>query len=156
MVSLKPLREQVVVITGASSGIGLETARMAARQGAKVVLAARNAGALRQLAAEISGQGGHALAVPTDVGHEAEVDHLADAAVREFGGFDTWVNYAGVSIFGRSVDVSTEDMRRMFDRFQEEGMTAAAGAGEAVEAILGRKRRRYRDFAAETAARWKG
>lgn len=48
------------------------------------------------------------------------------------------------------------DMRRMFGRFQEEGMTAAAGAGERVEAILGRKRRRYRDFAAETAARWKG
>jgi len=115
MRSLKPLSEQVVVITGASSGIGLVTARMAARQGAKVVLAARNEAALTQLADEINGQGGRALAVVTDVGHEEDVARLAKAAVFEMGGFDTWVNNAGVSIFGTCEEVTIPDMRRMFD-----------------------------------------
>ncbi|OON68483.1 SDR family oxidoreductase [Hymenobacter sp. CRA2] len=112
---LKPLAQQVIVITGASSGIGLVTARMAARQGAKVVLAARNAEALRELADEIRAQGGQALAVPTDVGSEEEMMRLAAAAVAEFGTFDTWVNNAGVSIFGYCDEVSIPDMKRMFD-----------------------------------------
>ncbi|WP_100337034.1 SDR family oxidoreductase [Hymenobacter chitinivorans] len=112
---LKPLDQQVIVITGASSGIGLVTARMAARQGAAVVLAARNAEALRELATEINSQGGQALAVPTDVGREEDMRRLADAAIDEFGGFDTWVNNAGVSIFGYCDEVSIPDMKRMFD-----------------------------------------
>ncbi len=115
MVSLKPLAEQVIVITGASSGIGLVTARMAARAGARVVLAARNVEALKQLEDEINGRGGAAYAVPTNVGDEYDVERLAQAAVQRFGRFDTWVNNAGVSIFGRIVDVSTKDMRRMFE-----------------------------------------
>ncbi|MFB9990918.1 SDR family oxidoreductase [Deinococcus oregonensis] len=112
---LKPLREQVVVITGASSGIGLVTARMAAKQGARLVLAARNAEALATLANEINAGGGQAIAVPTDVGQEEEVNRLAAAAVAHFGSFDTWVNNAGVSIFGRPWDVTTPDLHRMFD-----------------------------------------
>ncbi len=112
---LRPLADQVMVITGASSGIGLVTARQAARAGAAVVLAARNAEALDTLAAEIRDAGGRALAVPTDVGRVEEVDRLAGAALAEFGGFDTWVNNAGVSIFGMVDEVSLEDMHRMFD-----------------------------------------
>ncbi|HEX8426610.1 SDR family oxidoreductase [Hymenobacter sp.] len=112
---LKPLDQQVIVITGASSGIGLVTARMAARKGATVVLAARNADAIRQLADEINSQGGAALAVPTDVGSEEDMFRLAAAAVAEFGTFDTWVNNAGVSIFGHCDEVSIPDMKRMFD-----------------------------------------
>src|SRR4051794_13854977 len=115
MVRLQPLSEQVVVVTGASSGIGLVTARMAARQGARVVLAARNGEALGQLAEEIAGQGGRALAVVTDVGREEDVARLAEAAVAAFGGFDTWVNNAGVSIFGSCEEVAIPDMKRMFD-----------------------------------------
>ena len=69
-ITLKPLSRQVVVITGASSGIGLVTARMAAGEGAKVVVAARNAPALHRLARDIEVQGGQALAVPTDVTHD--------------------------------------------------------------------------------------
>src|SRR3954451_1189512 len=114
-VSLPSLENQVVVITGASSGIGLVTARMAAKRGAAVVLAARNDGALEELAAEIRAVGGQAIAVGADVGDQGEVARIADRALQRFGRFDSWVNNAGVSIFGRIEEVSIEDMRRMFD-----------------------------------------
>ncbi|MDQ3703343.1 MAG: SDR family oxidoreductase [Chloroflexota bacterium] len=114
-VQLKRLDEQVVVITGASSGIGLATARMAAKKGAKVVVAARNDDALQQLVEEIRGQGGQAIHVEADVSSEDDVRHIADETKRAFGGFDTWVNNAGISVYGRSLEVPVEDMRRMFD-----------------------------------------
>ncbi len=112
---LKPIKEQIIVITGASSGIGLVTARMAAKKGAKLVLAARNEYSISQLAAEINSQGGVAIFVKADVGAEQEVDTIAHRAVAEFGTFDTWVNNAGVSIFGKCEEVTIEDMKRMFD-----------------------------------------
>lgn len=114
-IALKPLNQQVIVITGASSGIGLVTARMAAKQGAKLVVAARNEDALRQLVEEIRHQGGQAIYVVADVGQEEEVNRIAERAIAEFGGFDTWVNNAGVSIFGRCMEVTIPDMKRMFD-----------------------------------------
>jgi NAD(P)-dependent dehydrogenase (short-subunit alcohol dehydrogenase family) len=113
--SLKPLSEQVIVITGASSGIGLVTARMAARRGARIVAVARNEDALQLLVAEIRRAGGQAIAVAADVGREEDMRRVAAAAVAAFGGFDTWVNNAGVSIFGKCEEVSIADMRRMFD-----------------------------------------
>lgn len=114
-ITLKPLDQQVIVITGSSSGIGLVTARMAAKAGAKLVLAARNEEALQRLAEEIRTQGGYAIAVRADVGLEDDVRHVAEAAIAEFGGFDTWVNNAGVSIFGRCDQVTIADQRRMFE-----------------------------------------
>ena len=114
-ISLKPLRNQVIVTTGASSGIGLVTARMAAKQGAKLVVAARNEDALRQLVEEIRAKGREAIYVVADVGREEDVNRIADAAIAHFGRFDTWVNNAGVSIFGRCMDVTIPDMKRMFD-----------------------------------------
>jgi len=114
-VSLKKLGEQVIVITGASSGIGLVTARTAARRGAKVVLAARNAEALGRVAEEINASGGEALAVAADVGRLEDVRRVADEAVRRFGGFDTWVNNAAVSIYGRITDQPLEDHRQLFE-----------------------------------------
>lgn len=112
---LKNLSEQVVVITGASSGIGLATARMAARSGAAVVAVARNEDALRDLVAEIEAAGGRATYAVCDVGREEEVRRAAEHAIQTFGRFDTWVNNAGISIFGRTWDVPMADWHRMFD-----------------------------------------
>jgi NADP-dependent 3-hydroxy acid dehydrogenase YdfG len=113
--TLKPLNEQVLVITGASSGIGLVTARMAAKEGARVVVAARNEDALRQLADEIKQQGGQAAYVVADVGIEEEVNRIAEVAISTFGGFDTWINNAGISIVGLIEAVEIPDMKRLFD-----------------------------------------
>jgi NAD(P)-dependent dehydrogenase (short-subunit alcohol dehydrogenase family) len=114
-IQLKSLDRQVIVITGASSGIGLATARRAARKGAKLVLAARSVEDLNELVGEIRGKGGDALAVQADVGVEEDVHHIAAEAVGAFGGFDTWVNNAGVSIYGPALDIATDDMRRLFE-----------------------------------------
>jgi short-subunit dehydrogenase len=111
---LKKLSEQVMVITGATSGIGLTTARRAAHRGAKLVLAARNEDALKQLNFELSKKGNEVIHVVADVGIEEDVRRIAQAAIDRFGGFDTWVNNAGVSIFGRTEDISLEDQRRLF------------------------------------------
>src|SRR5688572_16456083 len=112
---LRPLSEQVIVITGASSGIGLVTARQAAERGARVVLVARNSNDLERAVGEIRRQGGRAIHVVADVAVPAQVDGIADVAVREFGRIDTWVNNAAVSMYGRTTDVSIEDMRRQMD-----------------------------------------
>lgn len=114
-IRLKPLSRQTVVITGASSGIGLVTARSAAAQGAKLVLAARNGEALAGIVDEIRGQGGQAVAVAADVGRHEDVERIADAAIDAFGGFDSWVNNAGVAIYGTMEEVPLDDQRRLFD-----------------------------------------
>src|SRR5688572_2969734 len=114
-ISFKKLNEQVIVITGASSGIGLVTARMAAKHGARLVLNARNEEALRLITNEINEAGGTAAFVAGDVGNFEDVRRIADQATLRFGGFDTWVNNAGVSIYGHVLDQSLEDQRRLFD-----------------------------------------
>jgi short-subunit dehydrogenase len=114
-VQLKPLSEQTIVITGASSGIGLATARLAAKQGARLVLAARSEEALRQLTDEITQAGGEATYVAADVGSAEDVRRIATEAVNRFGGFDTWINNAGVSVYGKFMEVPIEDLRRLFE-----------------------------------------
>lgn len=114
-VTLKKLHEQVMVITGASSGIGLTTARMAAAAGARLVLVGRSEEALRQLRDEIHRDGGQAIFVVADVGKQAEVREIAQRAQAEFGGFDTWVNNAGTATTGRLEETPIEDMRRLFE-----------------------------------------
>ena len=111
----KRLKDQVIVITGASSGIGLATARMAAARGARVVLTSRNEADLRMATEDINIRGGRATHVVADVAVPADMDRIADIAIREFGGFDTWVNNAGVSIYGKLTDVPMEDKKRLFD-----------------------------------------
>ena len=112
---LKRLSDQVIVITGASSGIGLVTARMAANRGARVVLNARNEEALRRVTEDINASGVKASYVVGDVARLQDVQRIASEASTRFGGFDTWVNNAGVSIYGHMLDQSLEDQRRLFD-----------------------------------------
>lgn len=112
---LKKLEDQVVVITGATSGIGLATARMAAKRGAKVVVVARTEAALCSLVDELRAAGADAIYVKADVSVENDMKAVRDAACIEFGGFDTWVNNAAVSIYGKVMDVPIEDHRRLFE-----------------------------------------
>ncbi|HEY0709158.1 MAG TPA: SDR family oxidoreductase [Polyangia bacterium] len=114
-ISLKKLDEQVIVITGASSGIGLATAEAAARAGAKLVLTARSEGALTEIVQRITAAGGQATYVVADVADRHHVERVAQAAILQFGRIDTWINNAGVSIYGRLEEVSDADNRRLFD-----------------------------------------
>jgi len=111
---LRPVSQQTIVITGASSGIGLVTARMAARRGARLVLAARNESALCELCREIEEAGGEAEMVVADVGRQADVARIAERASARFGGFDTWINNAGCGVYGTMREVAMEDHRRLF------------------------------------------
>ena len=113
--NLKPVGEQTIVITGASSGIGLVTARMAAKRGARLVLAARSEDALRKLCDELNQGETRAIHVVADVGREDQVHRIAHTAISHFGGIDTWVNDAGLSVYGRIMDVPIEDMHRLID-----------------------------------------
>lgn len=114
-IKLKPLSQQVIVVTGASSGIGLATAREAAAAGAKVVLSARSREALAQAVDEIKQASGEAAFVVADVTEQEELEAVAATAIDRFGGFDTWVNNAGVGIWGMIEEVSDEDMRQLFE-----------------------------------------
>jgi short-subunit dehydrogenase len=112
-VKLRTIDEQVMVITGATSGIGLTTARRAAEQGARLVLAARSGDALDQLASELRRQGTQVATVAADVGVQGDVERIGQTAMERFGRIDTWVNNAGISIFGRIEDVPVEDQHRV-------------------------------------------
>jgi short-subunit dehydrogenase len=112
---LKPLDQQVIVITGASSGIGLATFETAARKGAKLVLAARSEDTGQEIVGQINASGGQAIFVPCDVADRSQVERVAQEAISRFGRIDTWVNNAGVAIYGRLDEVSEEDSRRLFD-----------------------------------------
>jgi NAD(P)-dependent dehydrogenase (short-subunit alcohol dehydrogenase family) len=107
--------EQVVVVTGASSGIGRQTALAFARRGAKVVLAARDGQALDEVVAEIKRLGGEALAVPADVSDYAQVNMLVGRAVEQFGRIDTWVNNAGVATYGTVEQMDVAELRRVIE-----------------------------------------
>ena len=114
-VSLKPLDQQTLVITGASSGIGLATALEAARRGANLVLVARSPESLDEAAERCRALGADVETVAADVADRAVLDLVADTAAERFGGFDTWVNNAGVSIYGEVKDVPEESARQLFE-----------------------------------------
>ena len=114
-IHLLPLHEQVMVITGASSGIGLVTAKLAASRGASVVLAARNGDDLQRAVDDIRRMRGRAVHVVADVADASHVGRVAETAIREFGRIDTWVNNAAVSLYGRVTELSLADMRRQMD-----------------------------------------
>ena len=111
----RPLSRQVVVVTGASSGIGRETARTLGRRGAAVVLVARDEAALREVAAEVETAGGQALAAAADVSDAEQVRRVADRAVTQFGRIDTWINNAGVAAYGTVEQSAVDEMRRVVE-----------------------------------------
>ena len=111
-IKLKPLRDQVIVITGATSGIGLATARAAHRAGARLVLAARSETNLHTVAQQL---GRRVAVVVADTANPADIKRIADTARSHFGGFDTWVNNAGVGMWGKIEQGNRADFQRLFD-----------------------------------------
>lgn len=114
-VSYKPLGEQVVLITGASSGIGRQTAVRMAAAGAKVIVVSRNRDALEGLKAEIESAGGTAFAAAADVADVEQFKAAAAAGAAAFGRIDTWVNNAGVGMYSRLLETDVADDRRLFE-----------------------------------------
>ncbi len=113
--NLKPLDQQAIVITGATSGIGLATARRAAKAGACVFLIARGESDLKSLVEELQRDGGRVAYAVADVADHDALAEAADKCLRLFGGFDTWVNNAGVSIYGPIRETTLEDQHRLFE-----------------------------------------
>ncbi len=113
--ALKPLDKQAIVITGATSGIGLATARRAAAAGACVFMIARGEDDLKTLCEELQAQGARCAYAVADVSDHAALTEAAEKCKRLFGGFDTWVNNAGVSIFGPIRETLLEDQRQLFE-----------------------------------------
>ncbi len=112
---LKPIKEQVVVVCGASSGIGRETALRFAKRGAKVVVSARGEQGLRTLVEEIRRDGGEAVSVVADVTDFAQVKAVADRAVQEYGRLDTWVHAAAVLLYALFEDTTPEEFKHVIN-----------------------------------------
>jgi NAD(P)-dependent dehydrogenase (short-subunit alcohol dehydrogenase family) len=115
MLRLKPINQQVVVVVGASSGIGRATALRFAEQGASVVCAARSERGLHSLVAEITRKGGAALAVVVDVADADHVKRLADRAVAEYGRIDTWVHLAATALWATAEQTHPQEYRRLVE-----------------------------------------
>lgn len=113
--NLQPLARQVIVLTGASNAIGLCTAQLAAQRGARLVVVARGTPLLDSLLALIRSSGGQAVHVAADVTVREQVVAAAQAVIKQFGRIDTWINNAGISIYGRLDQVSEADSRHLFD-----------------------------------------
>jgi NAD(P)-dependent dehydrogenase (short-subunit alcohol dehydrogenase family) len=111
----KPLREQVLVVTGASSGLGRAIARLAGERGAKVVVTARNEDALANCVAEVQRAGSEALAVSGDVTDQAQVERVVAEAVERFGRIDTYVANAIVTVYAEAERLEPEELRRVWE-----------------------------------------
>jgi NAD(P)-dependent dehydrogenase (short-subunit alcohol dehydrogenase family) len=127
-VGITELRDKVVVVTGASAGLGRETAVQFAKQGCAVVLAARRNEELEETGRLCREAGGRALSVVTDITREEDVAALAQAAVLEWGRIDIWVNNAGVTLFARLTEAPFEEHRRVLETNLYGAMFAARAA----------------------------
>lgn len=106
---------RVVVITGASSGLGESTARLLSQRGARVIVGARRKDRIDALVRKITAEGGEAVAVPTDVTRRADVDALVDTAIRRYGRVDVMINNSGIMPIAPLVDRKVEEWDRMID-----------------------------------------
>src|SRR5215217_1323201 len=113
--NLKPIHEQVVVVVGANSGIGRETALRFAERGAKVVISGRSLPALTELVDEIQLRGGEAAAYAADVSQYEQVFALAEHAVERYSRIDTWVHVAAVSIYAPFQETRPEEFRQVIE-----------------------------------------
>ena len=111
----EPVKGKVIVITGASSGLGEAAARHLSAQGASLALGARRAGRIEALAAELTAGGGKALAVTTDVTHSDQVKRLVDTAVERYGHVDVMINNAGLMPHSPLERLKLDDWNRMID-----------------------------------------
>lgn len=134
---MSQLQDNVVVITGASSGIGRASALEFARHGCKLLLAARREEDLEEVACLCREEGGEAHPCPTDVSHEEEVHRLAEAALARYGRIDVWVNNAGVTAFGKLTEIPAHEHRRVFE-------TNVFGAIYGAQAVIPVFRRQQR------------
>ena len=112
---LRTIKGTTVLVTGATSGIGRETARAFSRAGAQVILAGRRKERLREIVEEIEQNGGEAFAVPTDVSDPVQVTTLIEQAVSRFGKVDTLINNAGVGMAASFAEQSIEDFRQVME-----------------------------------------
>ena len=112
---MENIKGKVVVITGASSGLGEATARLLSAEGASVVLGARRVDRIQSLADELNAKGGKALAVATDVTDHEQVKKLVDAAVQKFGRIDVMINNAGVMPHSPLERLKIDDWNRTID-----------------------------------------
>jgi NAD(P)-dependent dehydrogenase (short-subunit alcohol dehydrogenase family) len=115
MMQLKPVEEQVVVLMGASSGIGRETALRFAERGARVVVSARSEEGLNSLVEEVRRKGGQATAIPAEVTDFEQVRAVADRAVEEYGRLDSWVHLAAVGLFATFEQTTPKEFARVID-----------------------------------------
>ena len=112
---MNKLKDKVVVITGASSGIGLACAKAFADKGCKIVLAARSMDKLKETEAGLTAAGVEVLAIPTDVSQEADCKTLIESVIDRFGGIDVLVNNAGISMRALFRDVDVDVIKRLMD-----------------------------------------
>jgi NAD(P)-dependent dehydrogenase (short-subunit alcohol dehydrogenase family) len=136
------LTEKIALVTGASSGLGAQFARVLAANGALVVLAARRVERLKELRAEIESQGGAADVVPLDVGDLESIEAAVDKIEAENGPIDILVNNAGVSTVGRLTDVTPLDYDFMFDT----NVKGAFFMAQAVARRMINRAKRQQDF----------
>lgn len=112
---LRPLHQQVIFITGATSGIGLATVRLAVTEGARVFMVARNEEDLQRIQDDMRNKGYDTAYAIADVSDEAQVRSAADHCLETFGRIDTFINNAGITIYSKAIETEDDEARRLFD-----------------------------------------